>query len=194
MRSGISQQDAIAAIMDGRARRNFCLPNYTPLGWFECDIFEMTERGFWREYEVKLTHSDFLKDKSKSRPEFGYSRAQIRTGEAPTKSKYSMLEEHSINGPTHFWYVCPESIISESELPNWAGLIYLRPSKYNFLREVLVKKAPFLGRKKCDAKVVEHARGICYYRMQNLYSENARLKRRKSDAVRQAEIVENFNG
>ena len=41
------------------------LPNFTPNGWFECDIWVLTKSGYGREYEIKLTVSDFKADAKK---------------------------------------------------------------------------------------------------------------------------------
>lgn len=47
--------------------RSFVIPNYTPSGWFESDIFELTKSGYFREYEIKMSLSDFRADAVKAR-------------------------------------------------------------------------------------------------------------------------------
>jgi hypothetical protein len=45
-----------------RYRRGICVPNYTPKDWWECDVFELTPAGYFREYEIKMTVADFRAD------------------------------------------------------------------------------------------------------------------------------------
>lgn len=46
-------------------RYQVVMPNYTPAGWWECDVWGVTKAGYGVEWEVKLTVSDFRKDAEK---------------------------------------------------------------------------------------------------------------------------------
>ena len=51
----ITAREIITHLLRKRYRRNFAIPNYSPDGWWECDVFELTPAGTFREYEVKVT-------------------------------------------------------------------------------------------------------------------------------------------
>lgn len=74
--------------------------------WFwESDVLYFTDAGYSHEFEIKNTHSDFMADAKKVR-----KHDAIRRGE----------------GPTWFTYVCPPGVITESEVPEFAGLAYVK--------------------------------------------------------------------
>jgi hypothetical protein len=64
--------------------------------------------GYAQEYEIKVTHRDFLADAIK-------------------QQKHSTMANGG--GPSQFWYVCPPDVISQSELPDHAGLLYTYPMR-----------------------------------------------------------------
>lgn len=152
---------------DERYRRSICLPNYTPAGWFECDVFELTKPGYLREYEVKISRSDFFRDSKKER------NRHVAFGSPPiVENKIQMIEQRDPRCPVQFWYVCPKDLIEPSEVPEWAGLIHCEhrggswPLSSQFVRTV--KAAPRLHDKKADEKIRSHALRICYWRMHGL--------------------------
>jgi len=145
-------------IMRPRYRRAFVLPNYTPHHWFECDVFEVTAAGFFREYEVKLTVADFKADTKKER--LGCK-------------KHELLARRDTDGPRQFYYVTPARLLQPEMVPEWAGLIELddrgpthaAPWRY---KERMVKKAPALHRQKVQESTLKAAQGVIYYRLHNL--------------------------
>ncbi len=60
----MNENQIIQRIMAERYRRSTVCPRYTPTRWWECDVFELTEAGFFREYEnqapVRLLTPGFL--------------------------------------------------------------------------------------------------------------------------------------
>ena len=165
----ITEGRAIQVLLSSRWRRNFCLPTYTPPGWFECDCFELTKAGYFREYEVKLSRADFVADRRKRNAGRWMHIGQTRV-EIAGDRKHDLLASRSPMGPTRFWYVAPEGVIDQADLPEWAGLIELfwHGRDRQWLTERKVVPAPVLHREKCAAKVEAHARGICYWRMHEL--------------------------
>jgi len=69
-------------------------------GW-ESDYWAMTQDGETREYEIKTSRSDYLKDK--------------------LKDKHQRTEE----GANYFYYVCPTDLIKKEEVDKKYGLIYV---------------------------------------------------------------------
>jgi hypothetical protein len=151
-----------------RWRRNFCLPHYTPWDWWECDLFELTDAGYYREYEIKVTRADFFNDKDKEQ----FCHADLLDARKVEK-KHDLLAAHSARGPVQFWYVTPAGLVKLNEVPDWAGLIEIfskLPESRHFYEEEKIK-APRLHRAKCNPKTVDHARGVCYYRMHSLMAD-----------------------
>lgn len=93
------------------------LPNFY-WGMFEHDVFELKMSGYLNEYEIKVSRSDFKNDFKKyfsTRTDipFEYENHNkhdiVRNGEAPCN---------------RFFFVVPENLVSISEVPKYAGLIY----------------------------------------------------------------------
>jgi hypothetical protein len=53
----------LAADSSGRYRQGRCMTNFTPKGWWECDLAYLTKSGYL--FEIKLTAADFRKDGEK---------------------------------------------------------------------------------------------------------------------------------
>jgi hypothetical protein len=154
-----------------RYRVNFAMPNYTPRGWWECDVFEITKAGYFVEYEIKLSRSDFKADALKQKEEWvprngwGFDRR-------PGQKKHELIPQGLPVGPSRFWFVTPQGLLDPKEVPPWAGLIECHMTNHSppfAVRDAMVIKAPTLHRHKLDPTVRQHANGICYYRMHSLF-------------------------
>lgn len=156
--------DIKRALMADRYRRNFCLPNYTPTNWFECDVFELTKAGYFREYEIKISRSDFRADALKAKEKYGFTGKQIEVVERTTK--HERLARNDPAGPTRFWYVTPEKLLSLEEIPPWAGLISARAYGPGLILHT-EKEAPSLHSQQADKFIREHSMGVCYWRLLN---------------------------
>lgn len=87
------------------------------LWWWECDLVYVSRSDYATEFEIKLTHSDFLADKKKL-------------------TKHDCLaNELEDRGPAEFFYVCPRGVIVVDELPPYAGLIYVDKQKRSLRSE-----------------------------------------------------------
>lgn len=101
------------------------VPNYTPPGWFECDVFQVTKAGYWVEYEVKLSYADFKADSKKL-------------------CKHRLLATSDSRCPRRFFYVAPRLLAERIaiEAPSYAGVIVaengrrLRPAPIIFRRRM----------------------------------------------------------
>jgi len=140
------------------------LPNYTPASWWECDVFEITKSGYFREYEVKISRHDFLRDRDKTVEKWnGWDQPKT------VENKHELLARGDPRGPKQFYYVAPAGMLSHSDLPVFAGLIEVKPD----LWFAEAKVAPRLHGQKIETKVRDWVGRTCYWRMHNLLRESA---------------------
>lgn len=104
-------QDALYIEFD-RRRHHLIVPNVCMFGW-ESDLVSVTAAGFVCEYEIKCSRSDFKADMKKYR-----HRHLID----PHREQITLQKM-----PAYFYYVTPRDLISKSDLPAHAGLIYSHP-------------------------------------------------------------------
>jgi hypothetical protein len=168
----VNAGDAIRTLLVSRWRRNFCLPNFTPRRWWECDLFELTAAGYFREYEVKVSLADFRADAGKEST--AWTPGQGRRVER----KHDLLARGDPRGPSRFWYVVPAGLVDVAAVPAWAGLIEMHTApSCAWYRERVVRPAPRLHREACPAAAAQHARGICCWRMHELRNRLAEKER-----------------
>jgi hypothetical protein len=134
------------------------------IGCFEADIIELTKSGYALEYEVKITRADFRNDIKKQKVYV------IQ----PPKSKYEILQE--AKRVNRFYYIVPEGLIAEIEIPEFAGLIYARKRKVGYYssekghydKEKIffrtIKAAPLLTREKLSDCRLQKCLESTYYR------------------------------
>ena len=162
-----------------RARLSQCrfmLPNFTPIGWHECDMWLVTKAGFAHEYEIKLSVADFLADAAKLE---GWP-SMRRNGYAPARTKHERLAAGDTAGPIQFWYVAPEGVLAVEQMPTWAGLIESRPGN-GWVRLFIRRRGPRLHGRKTTPEVIQQAMTACYWRF---WQERNRL-----DDLREAETA-----
>lgn len=113
-------------------------PCYTPHGWYEADVWAITNARYSVEFEIKLTPGDFRADAQKRGPRLVGS-----LGAVDLRSKHDRLAARDANGPSRFWFVVPSGLVED--VPEWAGLIHAMPFNGRVhLRGV--RKAPQLHR------------------------------------------------
>ena len=111
------------------------MENLSVYGW-ESDVLKITKSDYAYEFEIKISRGDFKND-------FKHK-----------KKKHLILESREGNIPNYFYYVVPELLIQEEEIPEYAGLIYVHATiignntPYYSFREI--KKAPKLHDNKID--------------------------------------------
>ena len=134
-------------------------PNYTPIGWWECDLWAVTKAGYAVEYEIKLTVSDFRADQKKGRNRWLHEGRRY-TGKT-REVKHEMIGD--TNGPTRFFYVVSSNIEAavKDELPEWAGLIVADEDHW-LICEVV--RAPRLHRTKINKREIRLAMTRMWYR------------------------------
>lgn len=121
------------------------VPNCTPKNWYECDLFCVTRAGYFNEFEIKLSKSDFRADQKK-----GVSETRSKYGMTFTReSKHERLANGDVGGPSRFWYLVPTGLISVADIPDYAGLIYYDADQDKMIIE---KHAPKIHKDKIDTE------------------------------------------
>lgn len=97
---------------------------------WESDCWIMTRSNITYEFEVKISKADF-KNEFKHKTE-----------------KHSLLENKNpdLIKPNYYYFVVPENLIEESDIPEYAGLIYVTNEFYPYYK--IIKNAPKLTDKK----------------------------------------------
>lgn len=132
-------------LIQQQLRYNFLSPNSVKYftenlnvyDW-ESDVLKITKSGYAYEFEIKISRGDFKND-------FKHK-----------KKKHLLLEnkENKAKMPNYFYYVVPEGLVTEDEVPEYAGLIYVHATiignsrvYYQFQE---IKAAPRLHGNKID--------------------------------------------
>lgn len=154
--------------MEVKTGRELVMPNYTPEGWWECDVASISDAGFLTEYEVKVSRGDFMRD---------FKKEKYIGGASMEKHDRLMLDNPFIK---EYWFVCPAMMIQEKEVPSYAGLIYASREQNDWAigRVVLnvVRQAKRFGNvKSVSAKEIERMRRNAHFRLLNAITEG-RLK------------------
>lgn len=117
--------------------------NFSGSGFQECDVIAVTKSMIVTEFEVKISRADFKKD-------FKKGKHQYLSGK---------LSNDYRNIPNRFFFVCPTGLIKVEEVPEHAGLIYVKlftltdQDKRHFEIE-LIKPAPLIHRDKAGPELI----------------------------------------
>lgn len=131
--------------------------------WFESDFISITKANYLTEYEIKITISDFKRDFTHKPIKHTWLNGK-RVGELflendiivdkltdtsgdyyKNDNKYiaqTTIKMEDYIGPNYFYYVCPENLIKEADIPEYAGLMYYIDKGY--YRVHIIKSAPKL--------------------------------------------------
>lgn len=100
---------------------------------YESDLWIMTKSGLSYEFEIKISRADFRNDFRHKQKK--HARLRDRCGLSHNDK------------PNYFYYAVPEGLIAESEVPEYAGLIYMTEV---FPYHTIVRRAPRLMEEKND--------------------------------------------
>lgn len=142
-------------------------PNYTPLGWFECDLWAVTKAGFAVEFEIKISVADFKADTKKGPTEHELKRYEAAPHRMPgfdPRTKHNRLFDADPRGPSRFFYVTPARLLDGIEIPPFAGLIVMSDR----MRPSVIRDAPKLHKTKVKDQILTHCRSVFYHRFWNL--------------------------
>lgn len=174
----VERQVQRALFIAGRSAYTLMMPNYTPDDWWECDLFAVTKAGYFHEHEIKVSIEDFRADSRKV--DRGYKRPRV--------TKHQRLKEAYPKGPSRFFYVTPAGLLRTPEIPRWAGLkTFEWYEQYQCYMLKTEKKAPQIHREYVAEGVIEHARGVGYYRFweerKKLDEARAKIRRLRGKAA-----------
>ena len=96
--------------------KKYEMTNLYVFDW-ESDYLALTKSGLFHEVEIKISRADFQND-------FKHKEKKHLILESP---KLFMTAPHETVLPNYFYYAVPEGLIKEDEIPDYAGLIYVRP-------------------------------------------------------------------
>ena len=167
----------LALFRDKIGSHKIMMPNYTPYKWYECDMMGVTKSGYMREWEIKISKSDFKADALKGKKLYDQKVRSYRH-----ENKHQLLESGNEKCPSQFWYVVPEDLIQVNDVPDFAGLIYAR-ERYGKIRLIDIKNAPRIHRTKVDDKVIDHIKFVLYYRYWNEKAKVHKLENNKESEI-----------
>lgn len=156
------------------------IPNYTPNHWFESDMIRVTNSGYMEEYEIKISVADFKIDCRKGPSErdkqffLSFSPESSTYKNFDPRTKHERLASGDARGPCRFFFAMPEDMAAKVEIPEWAGLVTFRENQYGICMNRMdeetntYKKPKQLHKGKVCEKMMDHARGVFYFRYWNL--------------------------
>lgn len=125
-------------------KSKFVIPNLYLFDW-ESDFLLQRPSGYFEEFEVKTSRSDFKADFKK------YEKHEVLETGFHTKKLIKKAKETIFKNirplakprPNKFWYVCEKGLIKIEDIPSYCGLIWIDG------REIIViKPAPLLHKEK----------------------------------------------
>lgn len=111
--------------------------HFTGCGLGECDVISISKSDFIYEYEVKISKSDFKADFKKNKHKHMIARKKVNE----SKNYYYI--------PNYFYFVVPEDLIHLDDIPEYAGLIYIKDDQF-----IQIKKAPLLHKTKASTEFI----------------------------------------
>ena len=172
LQAGVPNERTIqlAIMRETRSSLLTAAPNYTPVGWWECDVWGVTKARYVVEYEIKLSVNDFRNDAEKAR-----ERWTREDGWMTDTTKHAALASGDRRGPSRFFYVVPSELQSKIEprLPAWSGL-----GLFDGRRVFFVKEAPKLHTHKVRIREVRLAQNRMWYRYWESLADLDRIRLR----------------
>lgn len=143
------------------------LPNPTPASFprivrWESDLVSINRSGFFNEYEIKISRSDYLRDQKKL----------LKISEL--SDHYETLKKYKkhiapVGYPNYFWYVTAGF---EIEPPAWSGWILITEephTRWDSLSMKIIKKAPRLHNGKVGERQYAQIAKLISYRLNNAH-------------------------
>ena len=154
----MTEADLVLCICREFRDRSLCIPRYTPSKWSECDVFEVTKSGTFREWECKTSVSDLRADLKKTVSRYPSFRTLL---------KHELLAKADEHGPSFFSYVVPDGLVGPEALPEFAGLYYaMVMPRFGVVSTRLecIRKPRRLHSLKVSEEQRKQAASVCYHR------------------------------
>lgn len=158
------------------------MPNYTPLHWWENDLFQITNAGLWVEYEIKRSLNDYRADFRKTdscqgRKKFKHDILAAGSDKIiydPYEHIPTLVGKHlvTVRVPNRFYFCVPIELDKKITPPEYAGLIIY--NKANKKTSYIVSKpAPLIHKVKHGEAILRPALVAAYnrYRWKFIESE-----------------------
>lgn len=97
-------------------KHSLVIENIQPFCKYEYDILSISKSGKVYEFEVKISRSDFLKPKERTK--------MVQYAGGPVNGRV-ITESGYVHVPNFFSYCCPEGLINLNEIPAFSGLYYV---------------------------------------------------------------------
>lgn len=127
----------------------YLINNLYVFSW-ESDYLALTKSGYWYEIEVKISRADFKADFKK------------------IEKHNQLANSNEYATPNFYYYAVPENLISVEEVPEYAGLIYIKNGYFG-----TVKGAPMLHKTKLHLDLQDKF----YYNWKNECRKRRNLER-----------------
>ena len=163
------------------AAHRIALPNVTDNGQpriadWEMDLLSVNRSGFSNEYEIKLSRSDYLKDRQKEAKHANL----LSTYTMSRKEKGWKLHN---NTPNYFWYVTYGFEIEPPDYAGWMAVNVCEDYRRNYLVLKMKKKAPRLHAGLVgDERMIMMGR-LLAYRLSHAYRKLYKYSERKETPV-----------
>ena len=161
----LCESDIVTSLWNQYGRNQTACNNiyYYP---FESDLLILRDSGTVIEYEVKLSVADYKADFKKQTRDHKHAKDsslnKLYSGrDAISRHRYLLNKE----GANMFYYVAPRHVFDEIQVPEWAGKIEARPSRYkNHAYTSILRQAKKLHKKKADDKLEHKILRSIYYK------------------------------
>lgn len=147
---------------NSQSSAKYKIPNLFIFKW-ESDYIAYTQSNYCYEVEIKISKADFKHDFTKI-------------------SKHKVLKnEKKTNKPNYFYYAVPEGLIDVSEIPVYAGLIYVDGRRIK-----IIKEAPMLHKEKLTEEKLKLTSKF-YYNWINQRDNNKKLNKKLKEIEKEQE-------
>ena len=139
--------------------------NFQGTGLHEADVLVLSNNDYLIEYEVKISHADFIADfKKVEKHRYLADRDAFNIYDEWKRGKKTGGTVKSIKIPNRFCYACEPGLISGCEVPEYAGLVYVYKDDPTRSIEVM-KNAPLLHREKVTTTILKRMVAILAERL-----------------------------
>lgn len=155
----------------------------------EADLISVTKARYVHEVEIKRTRADFERDFSEKEEKH----EALAQGYQRVKSWWRRPDEKKVYA-NYFWFACPEGLLNESDMPEYAGLLVVKDNARVVESRYIdaharppsvkaVKKAPRLNTEKISDDAFAYlARGL-----------NARYWSNRTDDAYWHDLMDDYN-